>query len=137
MASCCPGGPTGPPAGWSYLEGGSHRGHESWSNRRQVTPHQQGPGLTWIRHLTERHDLVEQNSEGPDVRFDSELVAGDGLRGRPLHRELSSFSGLVHVFIFSLQRKAFTVRQALLLMFRLNSFRLLFFIQKSIHFIKK
>ncbi len=61
--------------------------------------------LTWVRHLSKCHDLIQQNSEGPNVRFDTELVVVDGLRSGPLHRKLSSFFCLINIFILFLETK--------------------------------
>lgn len=61
--------------------------------------------LTWVRHLPKCHDLIQQNSKGPNVRFDRELVIVDGLWSGPLHREFSSFFGFIHIFILFLETK--------------------------------
>ncbi len=61
--------------------------------------------LTWVRHLSKCHNLIQQNSKGPNVRFDTELVIVDGLWSSPLHREFSSFSGFIHIFVLFLERK--------------------------------
>lgn len=74
--------------------------------------------LTWVRHLAKCHDLIQQNPKGPDVRFDRELVVLDGLWSGPLHRELSSFFGLIHILILFLETKyriqIFTLSQLVL-----------------------
>lgn len=61
--------------------------------------------LTWIRHLSECHDLIQQNPKRPNVRFNRELVLMDGLWSSPFHREFSSFFGLIYILIFFLQTK--------------------------------
>lgn len=74
--------------------------------------------LTWVRHLAKRHDLIQQNPKGPDVRLDGELVVLDGLWSSPLHREFSSFFGLIHILILLLKTKCrtqiFTLSQLVL-----------------------
>ena len=62
-------------------------------------------GLTWVRHLAEGNDLIQEDPKGPHVWFDGELVAVDGLRGRPLHREFGPFSGHVKVLVLRLRQR--------------------------------
>lgn len=61
--------------------------------------------LTLVRHLSKRHDLMQQNSKGPNIRLDAELVVVDGFGSGPLHREFCSFFGLVHIIVFFLEAK--------------------------------
>lgn len=61
--------------------------------------------LTWVRHLSECHDLIQQYSKGPYVRFDTEFVVVDGFWSGPLHGEFSSFFGFIHIFILFLETK--------------------------------
>lgn len=61
--------------------------------------------LTLVWHLSKCHDLIQQNSKGPNIRFDTELAVVDGLWSSPLHWELSSFFGLIHVFTLFLETK--------------------------------
>jgi len=42
---------------------------------------------TWIRHASEGDDLIEQNTERPDVGLDGEHLIIGGFRSRPLHGE--------------------------------------------------
>lgn len=62
-------------------------------------------GVTWIRHLAKGHDLIQQNSKGPNIRFYSELVFMDALWSRPLHGELRSFFGFIHILTLFLQTR--------------------------------
>lgn len=61
--------------------------------------------LTWVRHLSERYDLIQQDPEGPNVRLDGKAVFVDGLRSGPLDGELCSFFGLVNILILFLDTK--------------------------------
>lgn len=61
--------------------------------------------LTWIRHLSECHDLIQQNPKRPNVRLNRELVLMDGLWSSPLHREFSSFFGFIYILVLFLQTK--------------------------------
>lgn len=45
---------------------------------------------TWVGNLPIGDDLVQENSEGPHVRLDSEAAEVDGLWSRPLDRELGT-----------------------------------------------
>lgn len=52
-------------------------------SRLQVLPTLPGPS-TWIGRLAPAENLVEENPEGPDVRLDGIVPAGECLWGRPL-----------------------------------------------------
>lgn len=48
---------------------------------------------TWVGNLPVGDDFVQENSEGPHIRLDSEAAKVDGLWSRPLDRELSTCRG--------------------------------------------
>lgn len=62
-------------------------------------------GLTWIRHLAKGHDLIQQNSKGPNIRFYSEPVLIDALWSSPLNRKLWSFFGFIHILTLFLETR--------------------------------
>ena len=55
--------------------------------------------LTWVRHLSKGHYLIQQDAKGPDIRLDSELVSVDGFWCGPLHRELGALTGFIHILV--------------------------------------
>lgn len=56
-------------------------------------------GVTFIRHFAARHHLVQQNPEGPDVRFDRESLVNGGFRRRPSDGDLRVPTGRVHAVL--------------------------------------
>ena len=64
--------------------------------------------FTFIRHLSTRHHLVQQNPERPDVRFHREALVNRSFGRRPPHGDLCASTGRINAVLETRDGKGLT-----------------------------